>query len=467
MAEIPTKNIGQEIQEDSKQIAKNNDNSEQINTEIYNSAENYLKAIKSIISGQENINNIENHQQVLTQYKAAARSRLFKKGNVKRIYQYTIQFQKNINKALEQEIKTIFVFENPKTKQIKFFVFQPKEGIFEEQDQNWSPSINQSGTLIYNLYGTSDKLGKLGRVFTAGQITTLEEMLSSNSSSEKISDQMLKHQKELTNQFIEQYSKAKMGAVKLNQGDDKNIAPILQQYNFKYFSALSSLFYSQGKLRTYISNKMFDELEEQLNKMNIQIEYTGDKTKFYYLPKILITLPGRKAKSAEDYMQGMKETLALQMHLDWKENNKLYSYDMAYHGRGGYLKEAFFGAYFNLSPSEGVAPTHSFVSHLALRDTESGIFTGDYSYSYKNKNSQKNYEIQIKSESAGLNINQFIALASDILTHGKDNLLSFLRKKKSEYHAKRGYFKEFLSQGLEDIVGDALDEKLKEFLQST
>lgn len=461
MAEIPTKNIGQEIQENSKQIAKNNDNSEQINAEIYDSAKNYLTKIKNLISGQKNMNNIENHQQILTQYKTAASSRLFTKSNIKSIYQYTIQFQKIINKALGQEIKTIFVFENPKTKQIKFFVFQPEQEIFKEQDQNWSPSINQSGTLIYNLYGTSNNLGKLGRVFTAGQIATLEEMLSSNSSSEKISDQMLNHQKKLTNQFMEQYSKAKMGAVKLNQGDDKNMAPILQQYNFRYFSALSPLFYSQGKLRTYISKKMFEELEEQLKQMNIQIEFTDDKNKykFYYLPKILITLPGRKAKSAEDYMQGMKETLALQMHLDWKENNKSYSYDMAYHGRGGYLKEAFFGAYFNLSPSEGIASSASFATHLALRDTESGILTGDYSY--------KNYEIQIKSESAGLNINQFIALASDILAHGKDNLLSFLEGKKSEYHSKRGYFKEFLSQGLEYTVENALDEKLKKFLQLT
>lgn len=444
------------IQNKAKERAKNNDNSEEINNEIFSSAKVYLNNVKKIILSQKNNNSIENHQQILSQYKNAAKLRLFNKNNIKDIYRYTIEFQKKINGALGKEIKTIFVFENPKTKQIKFFVFQPKQETFKEQNQDWTPSINQTGTLMYNLYGTSTKLENLGRVFTAGQIATLEELLSPSNASNNILD----HQSQLTRQFIEQYSKAKTGTVKTGQNNkNSDIAPILQQYNFKYFSALSPLFYSQGGLRTFISKEMFEELKIQLNKMNIQINYIGSKEKFYYLPKILIQLPGRKPKTAKDYMQGMKETLALQMHLDWKENGKSYSYNMAYHGRGGYLKEAFFGAYFNLSPSEGINPTTSFTTHLAFRDTESGIFTGDYSY--------KNYEIQIKSEAAGLNVPQFIALASDILKHGKEDLISFLENKKEEYHGKRGYFKEFLAQGLEYTVQKELDDKLKKFLLST
>ena len=87
-------------------------------------------------------------------------------------------------------------------------------------------------------------------------------------------------------------------------------------------------------------------------------------------------------------------------------------YNMAYVGRRGFLKEAFFGAYFGLGlEGNNKGEKNIFNSYLQQVDSAAGRLLGDYNVIKNNIT----YAIQIKGEGARLTLWQFIALAKNIL----------------------------------------------------
>lgn len=115
-------------------------------------------------------------------------------------------------------------------------------------------------------------------------------------------------------------------------------------------------------------------------------------------------------------------------------------------GQRGDLREAFFGAFYNIN---NLSETELYMKYLSQVDNESGLFKGDYSVltdkTNKGKNAAffsdfesllknsdaKSIEIQIKSGNASFSVPQFIGLAEKLSTIEESKIFDFLSSEKS------------------------------------
>jgi hypothetical protein len=118
-------------------------------------------------------------------------------------------------------------------------------------------------------------------------------------------------------------------------------------------------------------------------------------------------------------------------------------------GQRGDLREAFFGAFYNINNLQNLSNTELYMKYLSQVDNESGLFKGDYSVltdeTNKGKNAaffsdfgsllknsdSKSIEIQIKSGNASFNIPQFIGLAEKLSAIEESKIFDFLSSEKS------------------------------------
>ena len=143
-------------------------------------------------------------------------------------------------------------------------------------------------------------------------------------------------------------------------------------------------------------------------------------------------------------------------------------------GQRGDLREAFFGAFYNINNLQSSSNTELYMKYLSQVDNESGLFKGDYSIltdetSKENnffsdfgsllKNSDsKSIEIQIKSGNASFSIPQFIGLAEKLSTIEESKIFDFLSSEKSSraQGIGKGRSKEIKSS-IEKIKDKAID----------
>lgn len=145
-------------------------------------------------------------------------------------------------------------------------------------------------------------------------------------------------------------------------------------------------------------------------------------------------------------------------------------------GQRGDLREAFFGAFYNINNLQNLSETELYMKYLSQVDNESGLFKGDYSVltdkTNKGKNAAffsdfesllknsdaKSIEIQIKSGNASFNIPQFIGLAEKLSTIEESKIFDFLSSEKSSraQGIGKGRSKEIKSS-IEKIKDKAID----------
>jgi hypothetical protein len=118
-------------------------------------------------------------------------------------------------------------------------------------------------------------------------------------------------------------------------------------------------------------------------------------------------------------------------------------------GQRGDLREAFFGAFYNINNLQNLSNTELYMKYLSQVDNESGLFKGDYSILTDETNKKENaaffsdfgsllknsdsksIEIQIKSGNASFNILQFIGLAEKLSAIEESKIFDFLSSEKS------------------------------------
>lgn len=157
-----------------------------------------------------------------------------------------------------------------------------------------------------------------------------------------------------------------------------------------------------------------------------------------------------------------------QKELFYRENISKEHFNQYFDLNGGQLKEGFFGHYFQLEHNEWTtvnSDENTFLirrtdlpSYIAAMDNVRARLWGDYNARINGKQ----YAISVKSDNAGMDINQFIQLANLIINfwtyHGKGKI----KTQEDLDKFKNGLIKEIKQMQTKDIVDSQAQKKIEQ-----
>lgn len=334
---------------------------------------------------------------------------------IKSLYAETIAFQKIVNMAIGQEAITVFILDTKEESQA-FYKFDLNEETFLA----FNPSLSKSEEGIkYNidtkffqrLQFEQKSSEDIGKILQHQQKTAI---LANNDFGKKFHSALIDSDRKVSNATEKQQSI--LSAMVRETG--------LKKFFYSTYGNLRKNIPIIEKDNSYILPEYISEWAE-ISKFEIQ-----GSSVYRYLSLENVRMKKRLEIKDEDgtILQTFQKGVPLLNIFNQINNEEILpskieyarrffemqelKYNMAYVGRRGFLKEAFFGAYFGLGlEGNNEGEKNNFNSYLQQVDSAAGRLLGDYNVIKNNIT----YAIQIKGEGARLTLWQFIALAKNIL----------------------------------------------------
>lgn len=344
---------------------------------------------------------------------------------IKSLYAETIAFQKIVNMAIGQEAITVFILDTKSKNREESQAFY-KFDLNEETFLAFNPSLDKSGEGIkYNIdtkffqrlqFGQENSSEDIGKILQHQQKTAF---LANNDFGKKFHNALINSDTKVSNATEKQQSI--LSAMIRETG--------LKKFFYSTYGNLRKNIPVIEKDNSYILPEYISEWAE-ISKFEIK----GNSV-YRYLSLENVRMKKRLEIKDEDgtILQTFQKGVPLLNIFNQINNEEILpskieyarrffemqelKYNMAYVGRRGFLKEAFFGAYFGLElEGNNKGEKNTFNPYLQQVDSAAGRLLGDYNVIKNNITKNKiTYAIQIKGEGARLTLWQFIALAKNIL----------------------------------------------------
>ena len=408
-------------------------------------AAKYLQELATYLTQATDEKGIETHIGNLLQFGAnyfgdgGVRKQLNKNNKLQKtagkIYKATLQFEKTVNKIIGQIAITIFVLDSPNG-QVFFKLDQ-------EDDDFWKTnpvSIGDNGKIIHEI-----TFNKVQSMINPQGIASLNNLLTGTKSIGFYAENAPNAQKQFAKAFN---NMLRQSIIKQHQNNIEKKDKLENQIESSKLKGIINastylLFYTQeekvvrkatsfnSNQPAFISQKI---LQEAINSNN-NIKFIGDRTKSF-IPITSIMIENKSLyeilsdpeyiKALQDQRPKILETkMSKVRQFQW--NKSLFSLDYA--GSKGWMKEAFFGAYFGLESGthqiklKGKEITqvdlsqYDLLAYLANTDSTAARLSGDFNINHN----KQNYAIQIKGQGSGVSLQQFIKLAKYII-QAKENI---------------------------------------------
>lgn len=413
--------------------------------ELKDAATKFLEQIDTIITSANNLKNkqdnteaIQNHQMNLKEYYnnyvdairkkhnqlKGAKNKKEKQELVKNLYQKMIIFQNKVNQIVKQFPVTTFIITVGGQ---EFFVkFDEKMDQFYEHI-----SINtETGDFKYNISEKFINEIMKNKTTNVNIVKNLKELLTTEGTNiYKTQNEGSANQKAFAIKFSQMLKNADQMIVSLKKDTTNAVAmpqfisQILKNDEIKQELLLvpGRDQYRSADANKTIARQHIKNVQNELRKIGFEIKIKGnhENDDRYALSDVILT-NGIQSISLHEILNS-KEVMATRslsfkvfaMHdkmSNPKSNEDVYHLFSLYSsGSQGWLKEAFFGAYFGLEAGKKNNNLEKFnlESYYNQLDTIKGRLTGDYSTTIDGKK----YEIQIKAGNAQVTIFQFIELA--------------------------------------------------------
>ena len=415
------------------QKAEKDDNNKNVTISkiIETAAVQYLTRVDALFNNLDNYKKIIEHQdkiQMLNQFKdkSSFKSQLKNiqsnenyKLIIKSLYAETIAFQKIVNVAIGQEAITVFILDTKGKNGEESQAFY-KFNLNKETFLTFNPSLDQSGEGIkYNIdtkffqrlqfeQNSSEDIGEIlqhqqktaflanndfGKEFHSALIKSDRKVSNATEKQQSILSAMIR-ETGLKNFFYSTYGNLRKNIPVI----EKDNSYILPEY-ISEWAEISKFEIKGSSVYRYLS------LENVRMKKRLEIK-DKDGTILQTFQKGVPLLNIFNQINSEEILPSKIEYARRFFEMQGLK------YNMAYVGRRGFLKEAFFGAYFGLGlEGNNKGEKNIFNSYLQQVDSAAGRLLGDYNVIKNNIT----YAIQIKGEGARLTLWQFIALAKNIL----------------------------------------------------
>lgn len=432
---------------------------------IETAATQYLIRVDALFNNLDNYKKIIEHQDkiyMLNQFKdkSSFKSQLKNiqsnenyKLIIKSLYAETIAFQKIVNMAIGQEAITVFILDTKGKNGEESQAFY-KFDLNKETFLAFNPSLDQSGEGIkYNIdtkffqrlqFEQKNSSEDIGKILQHQQKTAF---LANNDFGKEFHSALINSDRKVSN--VTEKQQSILSAMVRETG--------LKDFFYSTYGNLRKNIPVIEKDNSYILPEYISEWAE-ISKFEIQ-----GSSVYRYLSLENVRMKKRLEIKDEDgtILQTFQKGVPLLNIFNQINNEEILpskieyarrffemqglKYNMAYVGRRGFLKEAFFGAYFGLGlEGNNKGEKNIFNSYLQQVDSAAGRLLGDYNVIKNNIT----YAIQIKGEGARLTLWQFIALAKNILagasawkTMGEPcptNAVEYLNRQR-EQDISRGY----------------------------